>query len=314
LPDAVKKEQGAKRVLLNWKWINEHEFTALCGDLLRSAGFSQVQVQGSESGGEAIDILATELVPFTFGGRRPLRWAIQCKFSVHAEKSSLRSEEFGDMDTVFRSERLSGHNLRGYMLVTNRRVTQNVIGLLQDTACRFGHRTMIIGANDLSNLLGAHSSIADLYFGEQRHRFAHLGPPAEAMTTTGAAHGPNIMVQVEAPFDPRRRVSTEAVVNMGSSLSMLPESVLAPLGVTASQKMLFETAFGQFRLNVYEVVLKIAGRRFEGVQAIGGVHEYGLIGMNVLTNFLVLYDGPNRGLRLWHGGEFGLPSKPHASA
>jgi hypothetical protein len=298
---------------LDWKGITEHEFIALSADVLRSAGFSQVQMQPGGSPREGIDILATELVPFTLGGRRPLRWAIRCEFSPNGEKSILRPEEFQEIDSVFRSERLTCHNLRGYMLVTNRRVTQNVIGLLQETACRFGHRTMIIGATELANLLGTHRSIVDNYFGEHRHRFAHLGPPAEASTAACAAHGPNIIVQVEAPFDPRRRLSTEAVVNMGSSLSMLPESVLTPLGIAPSQKMLFETAFGQSRLNVYDVVLKVAGRRFEGVQAIGGVHGYGLIGMNVLANFLVLYDGPNKGLRLWHGGEHEFRSRLEAT-
>jgi len=205
---------------LDWKGLTEREFIALSSDLLRSAGFTQVHIQGA-SGGGGIDILATEVVPFTFGGSRPLRWAVRCKFSSGGEKSILRSGEFQEVESVIRSEHLTRHNLRGYMLVTNRRVSQNVIGLLQETACRFGHRTLVLDASELAKLLGDQRSIFETYFGEHRHRFAHLGPPDEAVTTTSAAHGPNIIVQVEAPFDPSRRVSTEVLVNMGSSISML---------------------------------------------------------------------------------------------
>jgi hypothetical protein len=307
----MRNNWKAKDMQLDWKRISGQEFIGLSADVLRSAGFTHVHIQNGAPTTPRIDVFATELVPFTFGERRSLRWAIQCKFSVQGRKSTLRSDELQEIDSILRSECLSCYDLRGYMLVTNRTVAHDVTELLHDKACRFGNRAMVIREYDLVNLLDAHGDIFDTYFGEHRHRFAHLGPPVQALTTPCADIGPKIIIQVEAPFDPRRRLSTEAVVDVGSSLSMLPESVLKPLGVTPCRKLLFQTAFGQYRLNVYDVVLKVAGRRFDGIQAVGGVHEYGLIGINVLANFVVLYDGPKKGLRLWHGIEDEFRSKHH---
>src|SRR2546425_12726370 len=117
---------------IDWTQIDDYTFVKLVGEMLTQLGFVNVDYQGVGPDG-GIDLFATELVPFTVQGRIPFRWAIQCKFSRKGVNESVNDAEVRDIEGILRSERYQAQELRGYLLVTNRKVTQNVIERLRGT-------------------------------------------------------------------------------------------------------------------------------------------------------------------------------------
>ncbi len=111
---------------INWNLIDDSEFVYLVADLMRRRGFVDIQVQGDGPDG-GLDLISTELIPFAVQGSQPFRWGIQCKFSTTGNKKSVNDGEIRDIEGILRSDRYSTHSLRGYMVITNRRITQNVI-------------------------------------------------------------------------------------------------------------------------------------------------------------------------------------------
>src|SRR4051812_11026473 len=111
---------------IEWKLIDDFEFVHLAADVLRRLGFIDVHIQGDGPDG-GFDLFATELVSFAISGSQPFRWGIQCKFSTSGRQRAVNDRDIRDVEGTLRSERFYAQHLRGYMLITNRRVSQNVI-------------------------------------------------------------------------------------------------------------------------------------------------------------------------------------------
>jgi hypothetical protein len=110
---------------IRWEILDDHRFVQLVSDLLKRLGFVDIHIQGDGPDG-GLDIIATELVSMTFQGARPFRWGIQCKFSNPGGRRAVTESEIRDVEGVLRSSRYQNHGLLGYMVITNRRVSQNV--------------------------------------------------------------------------------------------------------------------------------------------------------------------------------------------
>ena len=115
---------------LDWSKIDDYQFVKITVDLLERLGFVDIDQQGAGPDG-GIDILATELIPFAIQGQKPFRWAIQCKFSALGLKGSVNDRDVQDVEGILRSERYTAQELRGYLLVTNRQIVQNVVERLR---------------------------------------------------------------------------------------------------------------------------------------------------------------------------------------
>ena len=115
---------------INWSEIDDYLFVHLVSSLLMNTGFVDIDFQGDGPDG-GIDLFASELIPFSIQGIRRLRWAIQCKFSSDTTRRSVSDRDVRDIEGILRSDRYQAQNIEGYLLITNRRITQNVIERLR---------------------------------------------------------------------------------------------------------------------------------------------------------------------------------------
>lgn len=150
---------------IDWKQIDHNSFVHLVGDLLRRLGFVDIDHQGDGPDG-GIDIFATELVPFTIQGRVPFRWAVQCKFSSDPSDKSVNDREVRDVSGVLLSERYAEKRPKGYMLVTNRSIVQNVVERLRGIEGAMQFRTARVDGTQLTKLLEDQELLRDTYFGD----------------------------------------------------------------------------------------------------------------------------------------------------
>lgn len=151
---------------INWTLLDNHKFVKLIANLLGRLGFVDIQIQGEGPDG-GLDLFATEIVSFAFQGRRPLRWGIQCKFSASDLQKAVTPRDIQDVEGVLRSDRYSAHNLQGYMLVTNRRVSQNVVERLQGVDRNSNFRASYLDGEQLVLYLQEQAEILEDYFGRR---------------------------------------------------------------------------------------------------------------------------------------------------
>jgi hypothetical protein len=170
---------------IRWSKLDDYQFVKLVDELLGRLGFVDVDYQGDGPNG-GIDLFATELVPFTIRGRTPFRWAIQGKFSADGQDGSVSDREVRDVEGILRSERYAGRDPRGYMLITNRRIVQNVIERLRGVDRRSQFRTARVDQAHLESLLVDQPEVMQRYFGD-RDSSRGLGRPA--LIATPASSG-----------------------------------------------------------------------------------------------------------------------------
>ncbi len=159
---------------VRWELLDERAFADLVAHLLSRKGFVEIDVQGEGADG-GLDILATEMVEFSFRGARPVRWGIQCKFSVPTGRRQVSESEIRDVEGVLRSDRFSRHDLGGYMLITNRRVSQNLTERLRGIDQQTQFRTAIVDGHALEAHMAEEPEVAAVYFDrvlEEIHRLA----------------------------------------------------------------------------------------------------------------------------------------------
>ncbi len=119
-------------------------------------------------------MFATEMVAFAFQGARPIRWGIQLKFSEKGTEKSVNDIEIRDVEGILRSARFSSQKVQGYMLITNRRVVQNVVERLRgiDNQTEF-HATYIDGYQ-LSQYLSEQPKLLNEYFSNRFEEIERL--------------------------------------------------------------------------------------------------------------------------------------------
>lgn len=150
---------------LRWDLLDDRSFVGLVADLLRRRGFVDITVQGEGPDG-GLDILASEIVTFSLAGSKPLRWGVQCKFSTHPARRQVTAADVHDVEGILRDDRFAGHELAGYMLVTNKRVQENVVRRLRGINQKTEFRTCIMDGQRIESLLAEEPSVAKFYFGQ----------------------------------------------------------------------------------------------------------------------------------------------------
>ena len=155
----VRQEEATLRIF-KWNLLNDESFVYLVSDTLTASGYV-VRHQGDGPDG-GVDVFATQSISFAFD-THPFTWAVQCKFSASPSKA-VNDSEIRDVEGILRSSRFQSLRPRGYLLVTNRRISQNVVERLRGINDQSEFRTCGIDGNRLMSLLHVNPGIVLKYF------------------------------------------------------------------------------------------------------------------------------------------------------
>lgn len=312
---------------VDWELINDYEFVYLAADLLRRLGFIDVNVQGDGPDG-GIDLLATELVHFAVPGPQPFRWGVQCKFSTSGEQRAVSDNDVKDVEGVLRSDRFHAQDLRGYMLITNRRVSQNVVERLAGINRRSHFRTCYIDGTRLQHLLSDNSIITEKYFNEGKQAVRNLGAPivvpivheinlVETINNAGTnvreqyLFPPSINVGVSIANQRHEPIGVKALLDTGADVSIISPEIIktleqssgASLPITRKIKFYSESIEEMNFVPCFNINIKILDTTFDNVEVVAlnnwFMEHHGLwLGWSFLKDLTILLDGKEL-LRLW---------------
>jgi hypothetical protein len=267
-------------------------FVKLVGELLGRLGFVDVDYQGDGPEG-GIDLFATELLPFTVQGRTPFRWAIQCKFSSDPKNKSVNDREVQDVEGILRSDRYSSQNARGYLLVTNRQIVQNVVERLRGIDRQSQYRTARLDGGQLESMLADHPEIGQRYFDLP----AKLGLSRPVLivprnVTDEAGEGFHLTVEVEARFPQNGKTArVRAMLDTGASMSVVSKKIIESIGASPTDSISMQSVTGLVKVPVYVVDLTVEQIRISQIRviAVEGV-DFALLGRDVLDRYSVVFD------------------------
>jgi hypothetical protein len=285
--------------MLSWQHLNDYEFVKLVGELLARLGFVDVDYQGDGPDG-GVDLFATELLPFTIQGRVPFRWAIQCKFSRAGLKAAVNDAEVRDVEGILRSDRYQSQNPRGYMLVTNRRIAQNVIERLRGVDRQSHFRTARLDGSGLASILAEHPALSSRYLDPSRGVVASpekpkvIAPPSAGATRPQA---PTVMVALANPASETQSMSTRAILDTGAEISCIPRPAVDLLRLQPVDYISLQRAAGPEQVPMYLVRMRIEHGPEHLVRVLA-LHDTMLIGRDVLNQFTVVWR-PDGGMELY---------------
>lgn len=286
---------------LDWERIDDHDFVHLCADLLRSLGFIDILIFGDGPDG-GLDLVASELVGFAIQGQRPFRWGIQCKFSVDGKRRAVADRDVTDVEGILRSDRYLPHAVRGYLLMTNRRVAQNVVERLQGIDRQSQFRATYLSGAHFEQMLAERPHLIDKYFvalPELRHRVGRPTLLSRLDQTTYRGHFV-LPIEVRNALHPEKVIKLNGILDSGSDISSIPREVLKRLDLNPSDFVQFMDFTGTtIKKELYLVGLRIGDGKFVTSQAIVTDESYVSIGNDILSNMTYLVDGPNRVVRVW---------------
>ena len=284
---------------IKWERIDDREFIHIVADLLRSIGFIDVHIQGDGPDG-GLDLIATELVRFAIQGAQAFTWGIQCKFSKAGARKAVNDNEIKDVEGILRSDRYSGHRLRGYMIITNRRIVQNVIERLQGIDRGSQFRTASLEGVQLNRRLAEQPELIEKYSQASPRRVEELGLPTllQSQVDDKARH----LVAVEAWSEedqPRRTVM--AILDTGASMSVIPESTYRNVGpsVCTVRKVTSAASTEPVLAQACILNLRIGDLVFRDHEVLVLNTHYAILGQDILKNYSVLFDGPNQAVKVW---------------
>ena len=277
---------------IKWSHINDYLFVKLAGDLLARLGFVDVDFQGDGPDG-GIDLFATELLPFTIQGRIPFRWAIQCKFSSDPGDRSVNDGEVKDVEGILRSERYATQRPRGYMLITNRRIVQNVVERLRGIDRATEYRTARLDGAEMNSLLHEHPQVFERYFLSSAPGGIPLCMPDVVGIPTTSASGqvaPHVTLHLQLPPPAKSKmISVQAIVDTSAPVTVIPKSVLDDLGGIPESDFQASSVGGDIGF-LHRVLLDIIIERGEVLLAevLGWESDQALLGMDILRRFTVV--------------------------
>lgn len=289
--------------MINWKIITDDGFVYLTSDLLRRLGFTDIQIQGDGPDG-GIDIFATEKIPFAIQGHRSFRWGIQCKFSINSKQKSVNDKEVYDVEGILRSDRYASQNMNGYMLVTNRRVTQNVTERLRGVEKQTLFKTSILDYFLLENLLKQNNELLEKYFGIAKLSIKEYGEPSVILHAVDNKHY-QINVEISSASLPNKWLSIVGLIDTGAELSVIQPKLIDQLNLRQTGIVSVTAASHQINVPIYSFDIKIGKNIFHNIQVIrGNLSGLGddaiLIGQNLLNHMVLLLDGQNHIIKIWH--------------
>ncbi len=268
---------------IDWNLIDDYIFVRLVGDLLVRLGFVDVDFQGAGPDG-GVDLFATELVPFAVPGRIPFRWAVQCKFSKKGNRASVREAEVRDIEGLLRSDRNQAQRLQGYLLISNRRISNNVVERLRGIDRSSHFKTAIIDGAGIEDLLKQHDVLVDRYFGWTKSGDAHRRP--SVISPMSSADGlPTLRLELGVVGS--RPLKVSAIVDTGFTGDVfVPSGFFGPAAKISATTHLQLVDGSRVAAVVYRCKLRFVGTRITtSVLALSADGKDILIGMGVLRRF-----------------------------
>ncbi|GEM_PF-5101514 len=292
---------------INWKLLNERTFVYLVADLLRDLGFRDIEFQGDGPDG-GLDLFATQFVYLGFEEYTSFRWAIQSKFSLKPGRRSVSDSDVKDVEGILRSKRYSAENLRGYLLVTNRRVSQNVYERLRGIDSRSQYRTSVLEGPKLELLLEGKSALIDRYFGNTEREISGLGAPVLSRSWIGN-NDFSIPLSLRSRDSTNTWFETAAGIDFGADILYLPNALIGRVYRQRTSASVTIAGLGGLLsplIPVYIVDVGLAGAPFSSQEAVFIDVGKPIIGRSILKNFVVRMDGPNKIFELWDAGHVAM--------
>lgn len=166
---------------LKWELLDDEWFVYLVSDILAAQGFA-IRPQGDGPDG-GVDLFATQTISLGFDSQ-PFTWAVQCKFSKEPRKA-VNDSEVKDVEGVLRSSRNQTLRPKGYMLLTNRLISQNVIERLRGIDDQSDFRTSALDGTRLTSLINADLKLFTKYFMELPHQTGDTADTVSEKTRGG---------------------------------------------------------------------------------------------------------------------------------
>jgi hypothetical protein len=268
----------------DWSRIDDYSFVKLVGELLTRLGFVDIDYQGDGPDG-GVDLFATELLPFTVQGRTPFRWAIQCKFSNKGSAASVNDAEIKDVEGILRSERYQAQDPRGYMLVTNRKIVQNVIERLRGIDRRSHYRTARVDGSHLQSMLDDNSQVIERFFKKRNYGPYEFGKPSVIVSPPAGGSifsQPSISIEVQNPSG-TRSLKAHAILDTGSPISVVPHTTIPLLRLSPKGMAALKGRKGC--LIMYHVQIKIEQIGSFEAKVVADSIDKVILGRDVLGNF-----------------------------
>jgi len=287
---------------IRWELIDEKVFVYLVADLLRELGFTAIQYQGDGPDG-GLDLFATELVSLGIQDQQPFRWGIQCKFSIGGKRRSVSEAEIRDVEGILRSDGYLSQDLCGYMLVTNRRIAQNVLERLRGIDRRSPFRTSAIDGTQLELLLADRQDLTERYFDRLQAKLSQLGAPTLVgmPDTTYSPPVPIVQIRLRAPYQKGPAKTVSAIFNPGADMTVVPGEAVTELPPTPGGFVAVEDFTGKVILMKHQLLNVEIGDADIGTVPVlvGASSGHALIGRDILKHLVILWDGPNGSLQVW---------------
>ena len=281
---------------INWSLIDDYEFVYLTADLLKKMGFVDTAIQGSGPDG-GLDLLATELVPFAIQGQQPFRWGIQCKFSVGGISKSVNDQEIRDVTGILASDRYSSQDLRGYLVVTNRKIAQNVIERLRGLNKTTPYRTAFLDGHQLLHRLNDHSDLVEKYFGESKQMVRALGKPLVESVIRDSRY--ELEVEIRAGHA-ASSIRVPAMLDTGAEMSVIPQKLIDLLNIPGyiAIRVQYKAGSPRFQRAVFAEI-RVQDCNWITDRFLVLETEVALLGRTFLQHFNVLIDSRKSIMKLW---------------
>ena len=274
---------------LDWSSIDDEIFVGLCSDLLRALGYSVTPQGDGPDGG--IDIIASQPLVYGFNDVQSFNWGVQCKFSKSVNRA-VNDKEIYNIEAVLRSSRYAFAKLGGYMLMTNRRISQSLIEQLRGINDATQFRTSTVDGIRLTAQLNNHDNIIYKYFVNLKNIMYDSQNSTKILMHTIGRHSfvPTVDVAIRAQSSERPLV-VKAILDTGITNTVISSEIAASLGhdLIRSLEASISTSTNE---SVYTA-------RINPIYTdMSHLDVDCLLGMDVLQYMSILWEGPNRIFRL----------------
>jgi hypothetical protein len=284
---------------ISWSRLDDYQFVHLVADLLRGLGFQDVAVQGDGPDG-GLDLIATEPLRYAIQGVQPFRWGIQCKFSSDGQHRSVSDREVRDVEGILRSDRFSPLALNGYMVVTNRRISQNVVERLRGIGRNSQFRTAVLDGAQLESRLRDHPEILNRYLGDLSEVLQDLGTPVvESLADSQGRFSIEVLIAVPGSTE---SCVVSAVIDTGAVVSCIPSAIIDRLGrssVLAGQAYARLATGNRVEVSTCTVDITIGNVTWQNHFVVEIDRESALLGQDILSGTILMLEGASQRLRLW---------------
>jgi len=149
-----------------WDEFDGEVFQDLVCDLLSAEDYLVEPSGVGPDGG--IDAFAQQQIIFGYNNPEPFTWAVQCKFTSNLKKS-ISPSEVGPILNLVNDERFKSKNISGYFLVTNGRLSTNMMSELRGLKdVSPGFKTTYLDRSKIHYVLEKHFHVYKKYFAPPR--------------------------------------------------------------------------------------------------------------------------------------------------